>query len=145
MDEHAIQLVKDSFDLVEPIAPQAAASFYTHLFGADPSLQSLFKGDMVVQGHKLMQMIALAVSKLHEPEVLVPALQKLGQRHMDCVLRDAHFELVQTALLKTLRQVLGVAFTPDVEAAWIEACGLMADTMREAANRPSLVSGWATL
>ena len=36
---------------------------------------------MVVQGLKLMQMISLAVSKLGEPEVLMPALQNLGRRH----------------------------------------------------------------
>jgi hemoglobin-like flavoprotein len=145
MDDHSIQLVKDSFDLVEPIAPQAAALFYTHLFVADPSLQSLFKGDMVVQGHKLMQMIALAVAKLHEPEVLIPALQKLGQRHAGYGVRDAHYDLVGAALLKTLRQGLGVAFTPEVETAWTEAYGLMASTMKEAANRPAMVSGWATI
>ena len=81
MNDHTISLVKESFDLVEPIAPQAAALFYANLFDADPSLQRLFKGDMVVQGLKLMQMISLAVSKLGEPEVLMPALQNLGRRH----------------------------------------------------------------
>ena len=78
MNDHTISLVKESFDLVEPIAPQAAALFYANLFQADPSLQRLFRGDMVAQGDRLMQMIGVAVAKLDEPEVLMPALRQLG-------------------------------------------------------------------
>jgi len=48
MNDHTISLVRESFDLVEPIAPQAAALFYANLFEADPALKLLFRGDMVV-------------------------------------------------------------------------------------------------
>ncbi len=137
MNDHTILLVKESFDLVEPIAPQAAALFYANLFDADPSLQRLFKGDMVVQGLKLMQMIALAVSKLHSPEVLMPALQGLGRRHAGYGVQDHHYDTVGAALLMTLRQGLGVAFTPEVEEAWTEVYGVLAGTMKEAANVPA--------
>lgn len=134
MNDHTISLVKESFDLIEPIAPQAAALFYANLFDADPSLQRLFKGDMVVQGLKLMQMISLAVSKLGEPEVLMPALQNLGRRHAGYGVQDHHYDTVGAALLKTLRQGLGVAFTPEVEEAWTEVYGVLAGTMKEPAT-----------
>jgi hemoglobin-like flavoprotein len=136
MNDHTITLVKESFDLVEPIAPRAAALFYANLFEADPSLQRLFKGDMVVQGHKLMQMIALAVSKLHSPGVLMPALQGLGRRHVGYGVQDRHYDTACAALLKTLRQGLGVAFTPEVEKAWTEVFGVLAGAMKEAAGVP---------
>lgn len=42
MNDHTISLVRESFDLVTPIAPQAAALFYANLFEADPQLQPLF-------------------------------------------------------------------------------------------------------
>lgn len=137
MNDHTILLVKESFDLVEPIAPQAAALFYSKLFEADPSIAPLFKGDMVAQGHKLMQMIALAVARLDQPEVLVPALQKLGARHAGYGVRDAHYATVGAALIETLRQGLGVAFTPEVEEAWGEVYGVLAGTMKEAAATPA--------
>jgi hemoglobin-like flavoprotein len=137
MNDHTISLVKESFDLVEPIAPQAAALFYANLFDADPPLQRLFKGDMVVQGLKLMQMIGLAVSKLGEPEVLMPALQHLGRRHAGYGVQDHHYDVVGAALLKTLRQGLGVAYTPEVEEAWTEVYGVLAGTMKEAAAVPA--------
>ena len=137
MNEHTIQLVRDSFDLVEPIAPQAAALFYANLFAADPSVKPLFRGDMVQQGERLMAMIGLAVAKLDEPELLLPALQGLGQRHAGYGVRDAHYDSVGSALLTTLRQGLGVAFTDEVEAAWVEVYGVVASTMKEAAKIPA--------
>ncbi len=137
MNDTSIQLVRETFDLVEPIAPQAAALFYANLFAADPSLAKLFKGDMAVQGHRLMQMIGLAVSRLDEPATLMPALAQLGQRHAGYGVRDAHYDTVGTALLSTLRQGLGVAYTPDVEDAWTEVYGVIASTMKAAAKLPA--------
>jgi hemoglobin-like flavoprotein len=137
MNEHTIALVRESFDLVDPIAPQAAALFYANLFDADPSLQRLFKGDMAVQGHKLIEMLTLAVGHLDEPDVLMPTLRGLGQRHAGYGVRGEHYDSVGTALLKTLRQGLGVAFTPEVEAAWVDVYGVVAGTMKEAAAIPA--------
>jgi hemoglobin-like flavoprotein len=137
MNDHTILLVKESFDLVEPIAPRAAALFYANLFEADPTLKLLFRGDMVVQGHQLMQMLALAVSLLDSPATLMPALQGLGRRHAGYGVQDQHYDTVGTALLKTLRQGLGVAYTPEVEEAWTEVYGVLAGTMKEAAAVPA--------
>jgi len=137
MDDYTTQLVKESFDLVEPIAPRAAELFYANLFALDPSLQALFKSDRVVQGEKLMKMIGLAVSLLDKPQVLIPALQSLGRRHADYGVRDEHYDTVGTALLSTLQQGTGVAFTPEVREAWIEVYGVISRTMKEAARVPA--------
>ena len=137
MNDYTIALVRESFDLVEPIAPQAAAMFYENLFEADPSLQRLFKGDMAAQGSKLMQMVALAVAQLDNPDVLMPALRGLGQRHAGYGVQEAHYDTAGTALLKTLSQGLGVAYTPEVEEAWIEVYGDVAGAMKEAAGVPA--------
>ncbi len=134
MTQDTHRLVQDSFALVAPIAPQAAELFYGHLFAADPSLQALFKGDMVAQGEKLMQMIGVAVGKLNEPEVLMPVLRSLGQRHATYGVNDAHYDTVGGALLKTLEQGLGPAFTPEVRGAWTTVYGVLASTMKEAAR-----------
>ncbi len=134
MDEYTTQLVKESFDLVEPIAPRAAELFYANLFALDPTLQSLFKGDMVVQGEKLMKMIGVAVGLLDKPQVLIPALQSLGRRHADYGVRDEHYDTVGSALIGTLQQGTGVAFTPEVREAWIDVYGVISRTMKEAAR-----------
>jgi len=129
MKPQTIQLVQDSWNEVLPMAPKAAELFYKNLFAADPSLQRLFKGDMAQQGKKLMQMIGAAVGKLNDLNTLVPLLQTLGKRHARYGVKDAHYATVGAALLLTLNQGLGNAFTPAVKAAWTEVYGAMAHVM----------------
>ncbi|MGH8491736.1 MAG: globin family protein [Moraxellaceae bacterium] len=134
MKQETVGLVQGSWKSVVPIAPQAAALFYQNLFIADPSLKILFKGDMEAQGAKLMQMIGAAVAKLNDLDTLVPILQGLGKRHAGYGVRDEHYQTVGGALLQTLAQGLGDAFTPEVKAAWTDVYGVMADVMVKAAK-----------
>jgi hemoglobin-like flavoprotein len=132
--------VKRSFALVAPIADQAGTLFYTRLFEIDPSLRPLFKADIEAQSKKLMQMIAVAVNGLDRLETIVPAIQALGARHAGYGVTDEHYDTVATALLWTLEQGLGDAFTPAAREAWIAAYLLLAGTMKAAAREQSLVS-----
>ena len=133
MTPSQVQLVQSSFALVAPIAPQAAVLFYDNLFEADPSLRQLFKGDMATQGDRLMQMIGAAVGLLNQPERLMPVLRSLGARHEAYGVRATHYDTVGAALLKTLGQGLGDAFTPAVHAAWTAMYQVVAQTMQESA------------
>ena len=126
-------LVRDSFAEVVPIAPQAAAMFYDRLFVLDPSLRPLFKRDMAEQGRMLMAMIGTAVANLGRLETIVPAVQDLGRRHATYGVQPAHYDTVASALLWTLEQGLGAAFTQPVKAAWTEAYTILATVMKDAA------------
>jgi hemoglobin-like flavoprotein len=126
-------LVRDSFAKIAPIAPQAAALFYDRLFVLDPALRPLFKGDMAEQGRKLMVMIGTAVANLGKLETIVPAVQDLGRCHAGYGVQPAHYDTVAVALLWTLGQGLGDAFTPPVQAAWTEAYTTLAAVMKDAA------------
>ena len=134
MDQHTITLVQSSFKQVEPIADTAAGLFYNKLFEIDPSLRALFKADISEQGKKLMQMIAVAVNGLNNLDAIVPAVQQLGIRHIDYGIKDSDYDTVGTALLWTLEQGLGEAFTDEVKAAWTEVYTLLATVMKDAAN-----------
>jgi hemoglobin-like flavoprotein len=134
-------LVRDSFANVVPIAPQAAALFYDRLFVLDPSLRPLFKGGIAEQGRKLMAMLGTAVSNLGQLEAIVPVVQDLGRRHVAYGVQPAQYDTVAAALLWTLGQGLGAAFTPPVEAAWTEAYTILATVMKDAAApQPSAAS-----
>lgn len=132
LSDTTIGLVQRSWAQVLPIAPQAAELFYNNLFAADPSLRGMFRGDMKVQGMRLMGMISAAVGKLDPIEQLVPVLQDLGRRHMGYGVQPQHYDTVGAALLQTLEQGLGAAFTVEVRAAWTTVYGLMAGTMMQA-------------
>jgi hemoglobin-like flavoprotein len=140
LNRQAIQLVRDSFMLVQPIASQAATLFYTHLFEADPALRPLFKGDMAHQGERLMGMIGRAVGLLEQPDALMPVLRFLGARHKGYGVVDAHYATVGGALLKTLEQGLGDAFTPEVRQAWTDLYGVIAETMLQGTRQPVMES-----
>jgi hemoglobin-like flavoprotein len=126
-------LVQESFAKVAPIAEQAAALFYQNLFAMDPALKPLFKGDMVEQGKKLMKMLATAVNGLDKLDAIVPTVQDLARRHVVYGVKPEHYDTVGAALLKTLEQGLGTAFTPAVEQAWTKVYVLLATTMKDAA------------
>ena len=126
-------LVRESFANVAPIAPQAAAMFYDRLFVLDPTLRPLFKGDIAEQGRKLMAMIGTAVANLDKLETIVPAVQDLGLRHAGYGVPPTSYDTVASALLWTLGQGLGDAFTPPVESAWTEAYTILATVMKDAA------------
>lgn len=133
MTPEQIELCQSSWAKVEPIATDAAALFYSNLFAADPSLQTLFKGDMQAQGAKLMDMIGAAVKLLDNAEKLIPVVQHLGARHKGYGVEEAHYATVGGALIKTLSMGLGDAFTDDVEEAWGTAYGILSSTMIDAA------------
>ncbi len=134
MNDQVINDVQSTWKVVEGIAPQAAALFYSNLFEADPSLKPLFKGNMEAQGQKLTQMISAAVGKLHDPDTLVPILQNLAVRHQGYGVQEAHYATVGAALLKTLEQGLGPAFTPQVKGSWTAVYGVMSSVMTAAAK-----------
>jgi hemoglobin-like flavoprotein len=128
-----ISLVQNTFALIVPIADDAAALFYRRLFEVDPSLQTMFRGDMAEQRRKLMQMLTAAVKGLDRLERLIPVVEELGRRHAGYGVVDKHYETVGAALLWTLEKGLGQAFTPDVREAWTTVYGVLASTMANAA------------
>lgn len=127
------RLVQSTFAQVAPIADSTAALFYARLFDLDPALRPLFTGDMREQGVKLMRMIGVAVAGLDRLDALVPTVRQLGVRHSSYGVRDEHYDTVGAALLWTLEQGLGDAFTPDAREAWTAVYGVLASTMKTAA------------
>jgi nitric oxide dioxygenase len=129
MTPHQIQLVKTSFASVEPIADVAATIFYRRLFDLDPALRALFPSDLTAQRRNLMQTLTVVVRNLDRIEGILPAVESLGARHAGYRVRPDDYETVGAALLDTLEEGLGEAFTPEVRAAWAAAYGLLASVM----------------
>jgi len=134
MTPDQITLVQASFAKVVPISEQAAAIFYARLFELAPEVRALFKGDMAEQGRKLMAMLRTVVSVLDKPEVLVPAAQRLAERHVGYGARPAHYAVVGAALIDTLATGLGDDFTQEVRNAWETAYGTLSQVMIAAAE-----------
>lgn len=115
MEPEQITLVQESWEKVVPISEKAAELFYGKLFEMDPSVEALFEIDTEEQGRKLMNTINLAVRGLNKLDALVPVLKELGRRHLNYGVQDEHYDTVGGALLWTLEQGLGDAFTREVK------------------------------
>ena len=73
------------------------------------------------------------MDNLGKLEAIIPAVRDLGRRHAGYGVPPASYDTVAAALLWTLGQGLGDAFTAAVEAAWTEAYTILATVMKEAA------------
>ena len=135
MQAQQIQLVRASFAAVQITVSQPGALFYDNLFAADPSLRDLFHSGIAQQGERLMSMIRSALELLDRPAILLPVLRQLGARHVGYGVKERHYAAVGAALIRTLEQGLGVAFTDDVQQAWTELYGVISSTMIDAAQR----------
>lgn len=134
MTPSQIAAVQSSFAKVVPIKEQAAALFYDRLFTIDPPTRALFKADVSEQGKKLMSALAMVVAGLDRLDSILPAVQDMARRHTGYGVEARHYDTVGEALLWTLEQGLGEAFTPDVKAAWTEAYVTLAGAMKAAAH-----------
>lgn len=133
MTPEQIALVQSSWQKVVPIRDKAAQLLYGRLFEIDPSLESMFKGDMTDQGRKLTAMLTTIVSQLNHLDELVPAAQALGRRHARYGVKEEHYATVGDAFLWTLGAGLGDDFTEEVKTAWITAYTTLSNVMIDAA------------
>lgn len=137
MDQRQAEIVRNSFPKVASIAAPAAALFYRRLFEIEPSTRRLFvQTDIEAQGAKLMAALGFVVASLDRPERLAPTVQAMALRHVQYGVLREHYAAVGQALLWTLEQGLGEAFTPQVRAAWTEAYLMLSGMMVEAAYPP---------
>ena len=124
-----IELLQSSFDLVRPIAETAGMLFYERIFTLAPDTRVLFDDDLPRQAARTMAAVGTVVDGLHDLDDVAAFLVRLGARHARYGVRPEHFDVVGAALLWTLEQGLGDAFTADVREAWTAAWGIITGAM----------------
>jgi hemoglobin-like flavoprotein len=144
MTPEQVQLIKLSFTQVMAKRDQVGRLFYDRLFTIAPEVRPLFKGDVQAQSRKLMDTMALAIGMLRDTPTLTSTLKGLAKRHVAYGVRDEHYDKVGEALLWTLAEGLGSAFTPQARAAWAALYTtikqIMLDATREAPQAAPLAS-----
>jgi nitric oxide dioxygenase len=129
-----IDLVQDSFALIVPRRAEASAIFYKRLFTLAPETRALFRGDLVDQGRKLMQVLATIARNLGDLGPLLDSVEYLAQRHVGYGVLDHHYTVVGEALIDTLHECLGDDFTHETERAWGYAYTILSGRMLRAAR-----------
>lgn len=140
MNTQSKTLIRSTWQQVVPIADAAADLFYRRLFEIEPGLRPLFAGtDMDAQKASLLQALSAVVDGLDDTHRLLPRLEALGRRHVGYGATPRHYDSVGAALLWTLEQGLGEAWSEAAHAAWRDAYGLVSGVMQGASAGPSAV------
>jgi NAD(P)H-flavin reductase len=87
---------------------------------------------MEVQRSRLLRALVHVVQMVDRPDELVPFLQQLGRDHRKFGVLARHYDAVGAALLSTIDEFAGPAWTPEVAHAWTTAYRTVADVMRAA-------------
>lgn len=132
--QQQIELVETSAATVDPVLEGFAAAFYARLFSQHPEVRPMFQADPGAQAAKLATELRRIVSALRDPERFARQVRTLGERHLRYGVEASHYDVVGSVLIATFVDVLGPAFTPELEAAWTAAYGQVAATMLEASE-----------
>jgi len=114
-----IDLIETSFETIKKNKASFSTAFYEHLFEQHPQLQPLFSHTTPEkQGGKLYAALVLLVENLRHPAELERVLVPLGEKHVGYGATPEAYPMVSAAILWTLEQFLGEAWTDELRLAW---------------------------
>lgn len=126
-----VQLIKNSWAVVLPVADKMVELFYLRLFEKNTVIKKLFRTSHTEQRNKFISMLNFIVSQLERPEGLVAAAQELALRHKLYGVKNEHYDVVGSILLDTFTEVLGDAFTPEIRESWLSLYVKIAGVMKD--------------
>ena len=144
------KLIASSFRLLVPVSETVADLFYGYLFQDKPQYRDLFPEDMTRQKRKLVTMLAFIANSIdwtedqwmeevNPEDDLCLVVLALGRRHHNLYkIPDDAYGPVEDALMWSLDQGLGEAFTPDLQQAWTKLYRVLETTMKMGAKASSI-------
>jgi len=148
LDAQTIATVKATIPLLVETGPKLTAHFYDRMFAHNPELKEIFNmsnqrnGD---QREALFNAIAAYASNIDNLPALLPAVEKIAQKHTSFQIKPEQYNIVGSHLLATLDEM----FSPGQEVldAWGKAYGVLANVFinREAqiySENASKNGGW---
>lgn len=128
LDAQTIATVKATIPLLLQTGPKLTAHFYDRMFAHNPELKEIFNmsnqrnGD---QREALFNAIAAYASNIENLPALLPAVEKIAQKHTSFQIKPEQYDIVGTHLLATLDEMLSPG--EEVLTAWGKAYGVLAD------------------
>ncbi len=129
MTPRQVEIIRRSFDAIWPVRRKFADLFYGRFFELAPDARHLFPSDMERQHLKLMDTIAAIVGALDERELFQSIISHSGRQHARFGVSPSHFVVFGEALIWSLEQQFGSAFTPELRDAWVALYDLVRNEM----------------
>jgi methyl-accepting chemotaxis protein len=140
LDLRQIEVIENTFSQLADKGDKLVERFYNLLFERFPDVKPLFANvDQKEQEKKLLASLALVVNNIRKPEVLGPALEKLGKNHQGYGAVAEHYPAVAGVLLEVMNELAGELWTTEVEQAWTNALNTVAAAMLDAYDNSEVV------
>lgn len=128
-------LVKSTFEQFLEAGDSGTIRFYERFFEKAPQLRELFHDDIERQARMFIQSLSVIVGSLSSPERAARVLKRLGEKHRGYGVETDHYGVMETALVETIRDVLGADFSDDAAEAWTAAFRLISSIMISASDQ----------
>lgn len=129
LNQKTIDIVKSTVPALKENGVEITKTFYKIMFENNPEVKEMFNMDKQESGAqpKALAMTVLAAAQnIDNLEVLLPAVKKIGQIHVNTNVKPEHYPIVGKNLLLAIKEVLGDAATDEVLQAWAEAYEVIA-------------------
>ncbi|WP_215226646.1 adenylate/guanylate cyclase domain-containing protein [Echinicola shivajiensis] len=123
--------VQASLDLLLKNEDGFAQRFYDKLFIKAPSVQQLFKKNMLEQGRMLTHMLSGIIYSLSRPEHLKMGLHKLGKQHIRYGVKKEYYPILREVMLEAIKEELGESHNENIQKAWENAIDMVTALMKE--------------
>ncbi|KAA5946658.1 NO-inducible flavohemoprotein [Pantoea sp. Bo_2] len=128
LDAHTIATVKSTLPAIATCGPKLTAHFYDRMLSHHPELKNVFNMNNQRNGDQreaLFNAICAYGANLENLAVLLPAVEKIAQKHTSLNIQPAQYAIVGENLLATLKELLDPG--EEALAAWGRAYGVLAD------------------
>ncbi len=131
------RLVSDSLPRLAASRQFAMEYLYARLFVQNPELRAIFPLSMERTRITTFDALVRLLDSLSGPERTDRLLDQLGRDHRKFGVKDSHYRPFFGALLATVEQVNGPAWSRDLASAWRSALDYFAAAMKAAAANES--------
>lgn len=128
LDAQTIATVKSTLPAVAAVGPKLTAHFYDRMLTQHPELKNVFNMNNQRNGDQreaLFNAICAYGANLDNLAALLPAVEKIAQKHASLAIKPEQYAIVGENLLATIKELLNPG--DEVLAAWGRAYGVLAD------------------
>ena len=118
------EIVKATKPTLEQHGLAITSRLYERLFTEHPETEQLFAGSSPGQAARLADAVLAYADNIDNIEALVPVVEQIAAKHVAAGVQPAHYDIVGTALLRSMVDVLGELDIAVIEA-WSEAYGVL--------------------
>ncbi|ADU70254.1 NO-inducible flavohemoprotein [Pantoea sp. At-9b] len=148
LDAQTIATVKSTLPAIAQLGPQLTGHFYQRMLTQHPELKDVFNMNNQRSGNQreaLFNAICAYGANLENLAVLLPAVEKIAQKHVSLNIQPEQYAIVGENLLATMQALLDPG--EEVLQAWGKAYGVLAEVFiqrEETLYRASAtkVGGW---